>query len=224
MADAHRGRINKGETMNSRNARPALRYLLVMGLSLAPLTASALSLGVGPKGGMNFGNADVDNHEDTEGRQGLAIGGQVEFGVTSPWSLQVEPMYVQKGARFDVLGVTTRGNFDYFEIPVLLKAKLGAPIAHAYVFAGPSFGINLLTEGKVMDATGNFEDEAAPLVFSGDVGVGGEFQLVQYVFLTADIRYSHAFTSALDKSVGDIDDWKSRDVRAMAGVMFHLTK
>jgi hypothetical protein len=206
------------------NSEKTLRYLLVMGLSLAPLTASALSLGVGPKGGMNFGNADVEDHGDTEGRQGLAIGGQVEFGVTSPWSLQVEPMYVQKGARFEILGVTTRGNFDYFEIPVLLKAKFGAQSAHAYLFAGPSFGINLSTEGKVMDATGNFEDEAAPVVYSGDVGVGGEFQLVPYVFLTADVRYSHAFTSALDESVGDIDEWKSRDVRAMAGVMFHLTK
>ncbi|MEO6096094.1 MAG: porin family protein [Fibrobacteria bacterium] len=209
--------------MNSTNARHKLRYLLVLGLTLAPLTVSAISLGVGPKGGMNFGNADVEDHKDTEGRQGLAIGGQVEFGVSNPWSLQIEPMYVQKGARFDILGVTTRGNFDYFEVPVLVKAKFGAPTGHAYLFAGPSFGINLQTEGKIMGATGNFEDESAPIVYSGDVGVGGEFQLVQYVFLTADVRYSHAFTSALDKSVGDIDHWKSRDVRAMAGVMFHLT-
>ncbi len=208
--------------MLSSQTTSLARYLLVTGLALAPLTASAVSIGVGPKGGMNFGDAQVSNHDKTTQRQGLAIGGQVEFGVTNPWSLQVEPMYVQKGARFDVLGVTTRANFDYFEIPVLLKAKFGATTGNAYVFLGPSFGINVNTEGKYGSLNGDFKNQSAPLVYSGDVGVGGEFLVAQYVYLSADIRYSHAFTSALDKSVGDIDDWKSRDVRVMAGVLFHM--
>jgi len=40
----------------------------------------------------------------------------------------------------------------------------------------------------------------------------------------ADVRYSHGFTNALDKSVGDIGSWYSRDIRLMAGVLFHLTE
>ncbi|MDB5102676.1 MAG: hypothetical protein JWP91_365 [Fibrobacteres bacterium] len=197
---------------------------LCLGLALAPATVSAMSFGLGLKGGMNFGDASISNHEETEKRQGLAFGAQAEFGVTSPYSLLVEPMYVQKGARFDVLGVTTRGNFDYLEIPVLLKAKFGAMKAHAFVFAGPSLGINVNTEGKVGSFTGNFEDEASSVVFSGDVGVGGAFQVAEFTYLSADVRYSHGFTNALENSVGDIDDWKSRDIRAMVGILFHLTQ
>ena len=208
--------------MTNANVRPVFRYLLVTGMLLAPLAASALSVGIGPKGGMNFADAAVDSHDDTEGRQGLAIGGQIEFGASSPISLQVEPMYVQKGARFDVIGVTTRGDFDYLEIPVLVKAKLGPAAAHLYTFAGPSIGINLNTEGSFGSVEGNFEDEAASTVFSGDIGIGGEFQLAERLMLSADIRYSHGFTSALDESVGDIDDWKSRDIRLLAGLSFNL--
>lgn len=208
--------------MTNANARPCFRCLLAAGLLLSPLAASALSIGIGPKGGMNFGDAAVDSHDETESRQGLAIGGQIEFGAASTISLQVEPMYVEKGARFDVLGVTTRGDFDYLEIPILLKAKLGPANAHLYTFAGPSIGINLNTEGSFGDLEGNFEDEAASTVFSGDIGIGGEFQLADRIMLSADIRYSHGFTSALDESVGDIDDWKSRDIRLMAGLSFAL--
>src|SRR5215217_141945 len=97
-------RSNKGETMTIANTRPFLGYLMVTGLLLSPLAASAVSIGVGPKGGMNFGDAAVDSHDETEMRQGLAIGGQIEFGSSGPISLQVEPMYVQKGARFEVIG------------------------------------------------------------------------------------------------------------------------
>lgn len=208
--------------MTIANTQPFFRYLLVTGLLFLPLVASAVSVGIGPKGGMNFGDAAVDGHEKTEMRQGLAIGGQIEFGAANPISLQIEPMYVQKGARFDVVGITTRGDFDYLEIPVLIKAKLGPAAAHLYTFAGPSIGINLNTEGSFGSLDGNFEDEAASTVFSGDIGIGGEFQVADRVMLSADIRYSHGFTSALDDAVVDIDDWKSRDIRLMAGLSFYL--
>lgn len=201
-----------------------VRYLLAAGLVLAPVTASALSFGVGPVGGINFGNAGVENHDNTDGRQGLALGARAEFGVTSPYSLLVEGMYVQKGARFDVLGVTTRGDFDYVEIPILLKAKFGSRKSHAFAYLGPSIGINVDTEGKIGSLTGDFEDESASVVYSGDVGIGGEFQVIPYIFLSADVRYSHGFSNALDNSVGDIDSWKSRDIRALVGILFHLTE
>lgn len=209
--------------MNPVHTSTAARYLLLAGLALSPVTASAISFGLGPIGGMNFGDAAVDSHDKTTGRQGLALGGRAEFGVTSPYSLLVEGMYVQKGARFDVLGVTTRGDFDYVEIPVLLKAKFGAQKGHAFVYAGPSLGINVNTEGKFISFSGDFKDKSASTVISGDVGVGGEFQVIPYVYLSGDVRYSYGFTNALDNSVGDIDSWKSRDVRALVGVLFHLT-
>lgn len=210
--------------MISISKTPIVRLALLLTVTLSPTAVSALSFGVGPIGGMNFGNADVDGQDDTEMRNGLALGMRAEFGVTSPYSLLVEPQYVQKGARFDVLGATIEGDFDYVEIPILLKAKFGAMKTHAFAFAGPSVGINTNTEGKMGSLTGNFEDEAASVVFSGDVGGGAAFQVSEFVYLSADVRYSHGFTNALENPVAGIDDWMSRDIRAMVGLLFHLTQ
>lgn len=204
-------------------------YLTAL-ISLCPLGAAhALSMGAGPLGGINLGNAAVEDHDDTDGRTGLAVGGRVEFGVTSPYSLLVEAMYVQKGARFQVSAgpfgnIKAEGDLDYLEIPLLAKAKFGATAAHAYVFAGPSLGFNLNSEGRFGSFSDTFKDESASMVFSGDIGAGAAFQMSKYVWLTGDARYSHAFSDALESPVGDIDEWKSRDIRILAGVLIHLTE
>jgi hypothetical protein len=136
-------------------------------------------------------------------------------------------MYVQKGARFDFAGGTASGDFDYLEVPVLLKAKFGAMKAHGYAFAGPSFGFKLNAEGKYtgfIDFSDDLDEQAAGLVVSGDIGVGAGFKLAQFVYFNADVRYSHGFMDALDKKVADIDSWKSRDVRLLGCVLIHLTQ
>jgi hypothetical protein len=203
-------------------------YVLLLSAALlaAPAAVHALSFGAGPVIGAEFSNASIENHDQKDGRTGLAVGLRTEFGVTSPYSLLVEPMYVQKGASFGAFGNITsaEGDLDYLEIPVLVKAKFGALKAHAFVFAGPSLGFNLNTKGKLGDFSGDFKDQAASLEVSGDVGAGAGFQLRKYVYLTGDVRYSHGFTNALDKSVGDIGSWYSRDIRLLAGVLIHLTQ
>ncbi|MEO7425348.1 MAG: porin family protein [Fibrobacteria bacterium] len=207
-----------------KRLKTVLGCALALGAGFLPVRVSALSFGIGPIGGMNFANADVEDHSKTDGRQGLALGAQAEFGVTSPFSVVVEPMYVQKGAEFEVIGVTTKGEFDYVEIPLLLKAKFGAMKAHAFVFAGPSLDINVSTKGAFGSISGDFEDESESVVYSGQVGGGAAFQILPYVYLSGDVRYSMGFSDALDNSVGDIDSWKSRDIRVMLGFLFHLSQ
>src|SRR5437764_290314 len=99
----------------------------ILGLSAAllfpALINAALSFGIGPKGGVNLGNASVKNHDNVTDRVGLSLGATMEFGVTKPISLLVEPGYVQKGGRFDVATpfgpIHASGEFDYIELPVL---------------------------------------------------------------------------------------------------------
>lgn len=209
------------------------RYLIVTGVSmlgLAPnLAVAGLSFGIGALGGVNLGNADVEGHSNSETRTGMAMGLRTEFGVTNPISLLIEPTYVQKGALFDynfgLLGkIKARGELDYIEIPVLIKAKFGALKAHAFGFVGPSLAINTSAKGSIGSYSDEFKQQAAKTVISGDIGGGGAFQVQQYVYLSVEARYSHGFTDALKKSVGDIDSWKSRDVRLMVGLLIHLTE
>lgn len=210
--------------MMQRLRMQILGSALAVGAGILPSSVSALSFGVGPLGGMNFADAAVENHSDTKGRQGLALGAQAEFGVTSPISVLLQPMYVQKGSQFEVVTVTTKAEFDYLEIPVLLKAKFGAMKAHAFVFAGPSLDINVNSKGSFGALSNTFKDESESLVFSGQVGGGAAFQMLPFVYLSGDVRYCMGFSDALKNSIGDIDSWKSRDVRVMVGLLFHLSQ
>jgi hypothetical protein len=203
--------------------------LMALALMLLPGRPAALSIGAGPLGGVNLGNAYIDGHADSEMRTGLSLGARAELGVTSPWSLLVEGVYVQKGARFDYdagpLGnINASGELDYFEIPVLAKAKLGSMAGHAYLFAGPALGINLEANGRIGSFSDTFKDQAASVVWSGQVGGGGAFRLQRYLYLTADGRYARDFSDALEDDVGDIESWHSWDIRLQAGLLIHLAE
>lgn len=206
-----------------RSIRSAIFSGLILSLGALPREAEALSFGAGPKLGANFGSAEIDDVNDVESRTGLAVGAMAEFGVTSPFSLVLEPMYLQRGARFDVLGGTARGDFDYLEVPVLAKAKFGSiTAAHAYLFLGPSFGFLMSSEGRYAGFTDDFEDQVASFNVSGDVGVGATYRVRPYTYLSADVRYSQGFTNALEEDILAIETWNHRDVRVSAGFLIHL--
>ena len=209
------------------------KYLLATAISATIITPTicmaGLSFGIGPLGGINLGNAAIEGHSNSTVRTGLAMGLRTEFGVTSPYSLLIEPTYVQKGALFNYSAgpfadIKARGELDYIEVPVLIKAKFGAQQVHAFIFAGPSLGINVAAKASIGSFSDTFKKQAVNMVFAGDIGGGGAFQLQRYVYLTADARYSFGFNDALENPVGDIDSWKSRDIRMMLGVLIHLTE
>lgn len=140
---------------------PVLRSALVAGLALFSGTASALDFGAGPLVGVNLANASVDEPEDTglktEIYTRFGFGARAEFGVTKPFSLLLEPQYLQRGAslktHFVIPGLidTTEKSdirLNYLELPILAKAKFGSMKAHAYAFAGPSLGFFLNGEGE----------------------------------------------------------------------------
>lgn len=205
------------------------RSAMVAGLSLFSGVASALDFGVGPLFGYNLANASVEEPEgmslETEMNNGFAFGARAEFGVTSPYSLLLEPQYLQRGAseKFTALGITTEGDvrLNYLEVPILAKAKFGSMKAHAYAFAGPSLGFFLNGEAESGGETNDVEDIKS-FNFSADIGVGGTYQVQEYTYLNADVRYSHGFTSASDDP--DEGDWMNRDIRLQLCVLFHLTK
>ncbi len=203
---------------------------LVAGLSLFSGTASALSFGAGPLLGINLANASVDYPGSGDVESGMltrfAFGARAEFGVTSPFSLLLEPMYLQRGvsqkATFLGLTVESETRLNYLEVPVLAKAKFGSMKAHAYAFAGPSLGIFLNGETEAGNTTTD-ADSISAINLSGDIGVGGSFQVQEFIYLNADVRYSHGFTNQADVKDEDVE-MMSRDIRLQLCVLFHLTK
>jgi hypothetical protein len=212
----------------------AFNSALAAGLSIFSGTASALDFGVGPIVGVNLANASVEDSGgssvNTEIYTRFAFGARAEFGVTSPFSLLLEPMYLQRGATEKMhisipgfLDTTLKADFrlNYLELPILAKAKFGSMKAHAYAFAGPSLGIFLNGEAESGGETTK-ADSVSTFNLSGDIGVGGSYQLQEFIYLNADARYSMGFLNADDSK--DEMKWKNRDIRFQLCVLFHLTK
>jgi len=220
---------NQGARMLSYRAI-AFHSALVAGLSLFSGHASALSFGVGPLLGVNLGDYSIEDTGGTSAKTEMltrfAFGARAEFGVTTPFSLLLEPMYLQRGATMKVdLGpfgtVKTDIRMNYLEMPILAKAKFGSMKAHAYAFAGPSLGIFLNGEAESGGTTTKAKDVSA-FNLSGDVGVGGSYQVQEYTYLNADVRYSMGFLNANSKS--DDGTMKNRDIRIQVCALFHLLK
>jgi hypothetical protein len=81
-------------------------------------------------------------------RTTFAIGGVMQHRLTERLSLQFQPMYLQKGSKFDDTGEIGRTVYvmklAYIEIPVLFKFALrGKGTIRPFVLAGPTAGILL---------------------------------------------------------------------------------
>jgi hypothetical protein len=125
-----------------------MKKLLV--LSLALFFAFSLSAQrYGLRLGGNFaGMMSTVESKGTKIAPGLNIGLVAEFG-PKMISAHVEANYAQKGFNQETekgtddgtMTVASKINFDYLEVPVLLKVKL--PANPLYFYAGPYFGLAL---------------------------------------------------------------------------------
>ena len=104
-------------------------------------------------GGLNLANLSFDPDPqgvDLSNRTGIGIGGVLSFGVGETLALQLEPMFLQKGAKATVQGFTGESEFkaSYIEVPAMLKFAFGSGDTKPYVMAGPTVGICLALNRK----------------------------------------------------------------------------
>ncbi len=108
---------------------------------LLPQTAAA-GVKFGIKGGANIANVNGDFTEtiaDWKSTVGFCGGIFLELNFGRILTIQPEVLYTMKGADAG----TGKLQFDYIEIPVLLKIRIPIGSIHPFVFAGPAFGFNL---------------------------------------------------------------------------------
>jgi outer membrane protein with beta-barrel domain len=172
-----------------------------------------VTIRLGVDAGLNFANQSFSNDPiyPKRFRTGVMIGGLAEIGISDLWYLQLEPRYIQKGMK--ETGIIITGNdptplgttdlvykFDYLEIPVLLKARLGGGHFKPLVFAGPNIGF--LISAKRGEAIYDFQQSRITqqdidvafghntVDLSIDLGAGGEYEISSTVSLLANVRYS----------------------------------
>ncbi len=132
-------------------------------------------------------------------------------------------MLVKSGAEFTSSGpgVSGHGDFILLEVPALLNVRLSLLNLGVYGFAGPDLIFITDATGSLTSAGDLRKSQVKSTSLAGDVGAGVAVGLAPFIELSADARYVHGFTNMLEHTIGDVENWRTRDVRLTVGVLLH---
>lgn len=195
-------------------------------LCVATLIPQSLPAAVGIKGAeawsnLSFNYASPPPYSFSD-REQVVFGGffNVNFGYIG---IQPEVLYVRMGAQYISGSDSLAYQYDYIQVPVLLKFNILplGPIKPC-VFAGP-YGSALLSARRVSNIGGTHLDESIKsetnstdygLVFGGGV----DFSLIAFK-LSVDARYCLGMTN-IDKLATGGDSLKNKAFMVMVGIGF----
>jgi opacity protein-like surface antigen len=207
-----------------------LLTLLVL-ICVASCAFSQTPVSIGANIGLDVANLNFSPSApySLSARTTFTGGGLVEIGLSDVLFLQPELLYVMSGTSFTMtvldVPVDVTMEYNYIEVPILLKAKLGNSIAKPYLFAGPAFGIctSAQVEGEAegTSASTDIKDQTESMNVSIDFGGGVEYPLNSITSIFGDVRYSLGLTN-IDKTSGDTGTEKTTGIEILAGVKFHL--
>ena len=209
--------------------RPRTTLLLAL-LTLLLVSGQAFGqsrLTFGFKAGMSLSELDIDSSlVDLGSRSKLTGGGFVVIDLPGSLDLQVEALYVSKGAKQSLMAVDEMGAelgeftqhyvVEYLEVPVLVRLGLGGGPLH--LLAGPALGYKMSSKltasnvpgvGEIHEDWEGITDTDLGLV----VGAGTSFGRI-----IVDARYTLGLTNINDTAGGW--DTKNKALSVMAGITF----
>jgi len=219
-----------------------LIVMALLALFIATLPAGA-QVKLGIIGGLNIANL---NGEDADGsnidfssRTALGVGGILDIGLSENVALRLEPMYLQKGGKFDAtdpdLGTATfTFKAGYLEVPAFLKIALGTNTTRPYLMAGPAIGVNLSPKVNLSASGVSLETDADKITKSTDFGLGfgagvsfpagssSIFVEGRYVLGLTDIARAGTLSFMGAELPVDDANIKTRGLQFMAGITFPL--
>lgn len=129
-------------------------------------SANAQQWHIGVLGGVNFADLNIKDGrgelENVSTRNAFGAGAMVELQLGQNFSLQLQPMYLQKGgALLQNQPDPEEINFEmsFIEVPLFLKVQFGEQI-RPYIMGGPAVGFLL---------SSTLESEIGGLLFAGDI-------------------------------------------------------
>lgn len=125
--------------------------VLFMALSLAGYSQAQVAIGL--KGGMNFSKIDISQGaSNVENATGFHAGAFALFKLTKI-GIQPEIVFSKQGSTFEFDGSDYEANFDYINVPILLKLYLAGGLN---LQAGPQFGF--LSTSELIETVGGISD------------------------------------------------------------------
>lgn len=180
----------------------------LVAVSAAPAAAQMSEWPLTLKAGINFSNISVDDDLEAlglspDGRSGLLAGVSFSKPVRDAFSVQVEALITQKGAKvenFDLLGTEYTTRLNYFEIPVLGRYTFHLnDRADAHILAGPTFSFKL-SDTQEIDGVEIDDDVVDVAGFDFGFAIGAALEVEQK--WTIDMRYTFGLTNL---NAGNVD-------------------
>ncbi|MEO6096946.1 MAG: porin family protein [Fibrobacteria bacterium] len=197
---------------------------LVVGCSFAGIQAHGSSMGgraVGVFAGPVNSFPELEGVE-TESRLGGAFGLIAEWGQHGNYSLALEPMLAWRGPSI-TNGAGYKPDLMILEIPVLARKNWQfRDHNRLFLFAGPNLAFPMSVEGDIAGGTPLDKDDVKPFELLIDAGLGGTVRFALYWHLIGSVRYSHGFTEVLEEPIGGVQEWKSKNVKFLFGIMHHI--
>jgi hypothetical protein len=223
---------------------PFLFSIFVVLSLIIPATGQDIYLGV--TGGMNIADMKItgDGKEQKVDPMNLfGIGGIFGARFNKNFSLQLRPLYIQKGGTLDQDLPSPDIDFrlSFLELDLSLKAAVGNQL-RPYILAGPSIGFLMTAEAEA-EVSGNtlkadIKNVSKSIEYRLGIGCGIELSLWKG-FLFLEGRYQFGLnnlnkgglvefklngTVVATQTVGADDEYKNRGIQIMAGYAFYLDK
>lgn len=191
------------------------RCFLVVNMFLATcfgassMATESRPINYGVKGGLGMSTYSGPDVADgvLAWRLGYGVGVFIDVPITPRVDVQLESLYVQKGATREqtALSDTVDISATYIEFPVLARLRLGnSKQVQPRIFAGLSLALLMDVEASQGDKkenwTTDFAGVDAGLVFGG----GLDFKTAGSSLIKIDIRYTLGLSSADDSKNDDI--------------------
>lgn len=208
---------------------PVIVFLLLFSLLISPARAQ---VHFGLKGGFALGKVKSIPEVFLEGfpwktRQSWIGGAFASFEFLKGVSLQPEILFLQKGARLidSEYDFEARFNFNYLEMPVLLKIDLYLEGAAAVpsLFFGPFFGFINQASIVMIDPNSVEKEDIKTDVEKAEYGVTFGLAICQRWgpgFLSIDARYDLGLSNILKPGVEWMDSIKTRTLVFMIGYSY----
>jgi hypothetical protein len=145
---------------------------LIAVLAAAPAGAQTY---IGAFGGPSFSRlsiGDLPAEADVSFRTGYGFGAVIGRNLRDNLSLELQPLYVTKGADISAEGARGTTRLSYFEVPLLLKLSTSGDGVRPYLLGGPVIGFRTSATVEAGGISEGFEDQVKDTDFGLALGAG----------------------------------------------------
>lgn len=172
--------------------------LILIGFGLTQQSVAQMQFALGIKGGPNFANLDTKSSvgENYKNRTGFHAGAFALFKFTKV-GIQPELLFSKQGSNIQFNSQDVEANFDYINIPIILKLYT---VAGINIQAGPQFGF--LSGGELKSTVNGIKStqDAKDFYKGSDFGVALGLGWDLPFGLTLDARYNLGLSKMNDGS------------------------